>query len=204
MKYLVKIDRLSAWVLFICMILYFVSGYGMLKGIINPALAVKIHLNYLTYIAAVAFVIHTSYAISLAFKRWNIWNIFTKILLLLFYIVLVISLIWVDHFYVKKIPAPNTQNLTNISGTRTTLNMQEIAKHNSASNCWMVINNKVYNLTSFINYHSGGAGNILPYCGKDGTNAFNTKDGQGSHRSGDINIMSNYYIGDLTQKITFN
>jgi len=79
------------------------------------------------------------------------------------------------------------------------LNSAEAAKHNSQQDCWVIVYNKIYNLTGFSSFHSGGAGAIAPYCGKDGTAAFETKDGQGSHRQGDISILANYYVGDLNQ-----
>ena len=74
MKYLIKIDRLAAWLLFICLLLYFITGFSMTKGFISPTLATKLHINYLSYFILVAFVIHTSFAIHLAFKRWHFWR----------------------------------------------------------------------------------------------------------------------------------
>ena len=92
---------------------------------------------------------------------------------------------------------PLSQNSGNPAQAAAVLSLSEVSKHNSANDCYVVVNNKVYNLTDFLNYHSGGAQAILPYCGKDGTNAFNTKDGRGSHRSGDLNVLANYYVGSL-------
>lgn len=82
------------------------------------------------------------------------------------------------------------------------LNMQEISKHNNASDCWVLVNNKVYDLTSFVYSHSGGSGAILPNCGKDGSEAFNTQNGKGSHEPGNINILATFYIGELNQQIS--
>ena len=61
----------------------------------------------------------------------------------------------------------------------------------------MVINNKIYNLTSYISAHPGGTGTIIPLCGKDGTTAFDTKGGQGSHSQNANNLLINYYVGNL-------
>jgi cytochrome b involved in lipid metabolism len=50
--------------------------------------------------------------------------------------------------------------------------MTQVRANNSARSCWTVVDNYVYNLTSWINLHPGGAGAILFLCGTDGTNAF--------------------------------
>lgn len=76
-----------------------------------------------------------------------------------------------------------------------TLNTQEIAKHNTTGNCWIIINSKVYNVTSYLSAHPGGVGAIAPYCGKDAAQAF-----QGlPHSSYANNLLANYFIGDLNQ-----
>jgi len=101
MKYLIKLDRFAAWLLFISLILYFISGYGMTKGLISPQLATSLHISYLTYFVLLAFVIHTSFAIHLAFKRWRIWNGFGKFIFILFYLTFIIGFVYVDRFYKK-------------------------------------------------------------------------------------------------------
>jgi len=81
------------------------------------------------------------------------------------------------------------------SGANITLNAQEIAKHNSTKDCWLIINGKIYNVTSYLGAHPGGAGAIAPYCGKDGTAAF-----VGLPHSQNANsLLSGYYIGNLNQ-----
>ncbi|MFA6460912.1 MAG: cytochrome b5 domain-containing protein [Candidatus Woesearchaeota archaeon] len=81
------------------------------------------------------------------------------------------------------------------------LSTSEVAKHNLAADCWMIINNKVYDFTSLTSSHSGGASAILRDCGKDGTQSFATKGGQGSHSSGAKNQLDSYYLGNLNQVI---
>ncbi len=49
--------------------------------------------------------------------------------------------------------------------------------HKDATSCWTAVRNNVYDLTSFITEHPGGAKNILKLCGKDGTEAFEQKHG---------------------------
>jgi len=94
---------------------------------------------------------------------------------------------------------PNIPGQSNIN-----LTIQEVSKHNSVSDCWMIVNSKIYMLTDFLNTHSGGSSAMIPYCGKDGTNAYDTKDKNParSHQQGDLSILQNYYIGDLGQNIS--
>lgn len=54
----------------------------------------------------------------------------------------------------------------------TTLSVTEISKHNSVQDCWVIISNNVYDVTSYINLHPGGASRISSYCGGDMTQAF--------------------------------
>jgi len=100
-------------------------------------------------------------------------------------------------------PAPSgliDQGLLDSGGV--TLTATEIARHNSISDCWMIINNKVYSLTSYFDQHPGGTSTILPYCGKDGTVGFDTKDKNRSHSQSAQNLLANYYIGDFGQVLS--
>jgi len=77
------------------------------------------------------------------------------------------------------------------------LDMQEVARHNSASDCWTVVRGKVYDVTEFSALHPGGEGAIIYNCGKDGTVGFDTKGGKGSHKDSALDVLSKYLIGDL-------
>ena len=46
--------------------------------------------------------------------------------------------------------------------------MSEVYKHNTRQDCWMVIEDKVYDVTSWIDKHPGGD-LILSYAGLDAT-----------------------------------
>ncbi len=60
----------------------------------------------------------------------------------------------------------------------------------------MIVSGKVYNVTSYIPSHPGGAGSITAYCGKDATSAFS------GHSQNAASILGSYYIGDLGTAIT--
>ncbi len=53
--------------------------------------------------------------------------------------------------------------------------MDEVAAHNTAGDCWTVINGGVYGLSTWIPVHPGGAGVVAMMCGTDGTGAYNGK-----------------------------
>jgi cytochrome b involved in lipid metabolism len=52
------------------------------------------------------------------------------------------------------------------------LSAEQVASHNTKSDCWTVIDGTVYDLTSYIPVHKGGPLPLESICGKDGTNAF--------------------------------
>jgi len=83
-----------------------------------------------------------------------------------------------------------------------TLTPAEIARHNSASDCWTIISGQVYNLTSYLSYHPGGVDIILPSCGADGTVAFQTRGGTGTHSSYADSLLSQYLVSSLNSSLS--
>ncbi|KAI8716148.1 hypothetical protein NCS52_00907800 [Fusarium sp. LHS14.1] len=49
----------------------------------------------------------------------------------------------------------------------------EVAKHNNAKSCWLIIHNEVYDLTKFLPQHPGGRRVIMMHAGRDATQRFN-------------------------------
>lgn len=52
----------------------------------------------------------------------------------------------------------------------------DLAKHHAPSDCWMVVNGVVYDLSAYIAEHPGKRREIDGYCGKDGTKAWEVKE----------------------------
>ncbi len=80
-----------------------------------------------------------------------------------------------------------------------TISLEEVKKHNQPNDCWLIIDNKVYNVTDF-NNHPGGRIAIENYCGQDATNAFQTKGFKNQpHSQKAKNLLENFYLGDLDE-----
>lgn len=52
------------------------------------------------------------------------------------------------------------------------LTRSEVAKHTTINNCWVIINDNVYDVSEFLKKHPGGAKIILAHAGRDATKAF--------------------------------
>merc|ERR1719158_548710 len=53
------------------------------------------------------------------------------------------------------------------------ITVDEVAKHNSKSSCWVIVDGKVLDVTEFLKDHPGGELAIITFAGKDATEEFN-------------------------------
>lgn len=75
--------------------------------------------------------------------------------------------------------------------------LADVAKHNTATDCWIVVNGGIYNVTSYIPIHPGGRNRIINQCGTDATVAFETQGGRGSHSSRAWTILEKFRVSAL-------
>lgn len=83
----------------------------------------------------------------------------------------------------------------NSSSDTITYSVSEVAFHNSAADCWMIIDGNVYDLTDYMS-HPGGDEFRL-YCGMDGTDAYNQIHGGRGHSDYADSLLENYLLGSL-------
>lgn len=72
--------------------------------------------------------------------------------------------------------------------------MEEVKKHSTAGDVWIVVNNKVYDCTKYLEFHPGGVESITIYGGRDCTDDF-----AAVHSNGAYSQLKQYYIGDLAE-----
>jgi cytochrome b involved in lipid metabolism len=87
-------------------------------------------------------------------------------------------------------------NATATSTSGKTYTLAEVGRHPNATSCWTTIGGKVYDLTTWISQHPGGAQAILSICGKDGSVAFNNQHGGQARPAQEL---ASFYIGDLVK-----
>lgn len=76
----------------------------------------------------------------------------------------------------------------------------EITKHNNSDDLWIVIDNKVYDVTKYFSIHPGGKQVLLDVAGKDATERFEFVGH--SHRA--RQKLNEFYIGDIVESEKIN
>ena len=78
------------------------------------------------------------------------------------------------------------------------LGVDDVAKHNTKEDCWMIVNQNVYDVTSFIAI--GKHMQIDQYCGKEATTEFMTRSkGPGTpHPDKAMANLDNFYVGTIS------
>lgn len=72
------------------------------------------------------------------------------------------------------------------------IKLSEVRKHQKEDSCWIIVRNKVYDCTPFLEDHPGGADSILINGGMDSTEEFDA-----IHSAKAQAMLEEYYIGDL-------
>lgn len=80
------------------------------------------------------------------------------------------------------------------------LTAAEVARHDAAADCWMIIDGVVYDVTGFIDSHPGGEA-MLRGCGKDASWFFANRDEAGGHSAGAQALLGSLRIGALGDEI---
>jgi cytochrome b involved in lipid metabolism len=80
-----------------------------------------------------------------------------------------------------------------------TVTFEEVQKHNTKKDCWLVVEDFVYDVSKFIPYHPGGS-ILARYAGQDATDAFYAFHGEEPGSPG-IKALPRYLVGKLDQPL---
>lgn len=75
-----------------------------------------------------------------------------------------------------------------------TFSKAEVSLHNKRTDCWIIIKDKVYDVTSYVEEHPGGDA-ILAHAGDDSTEGFFGP----QHATRVFDMIGDFYIADLEQ-----
>ena len=78
-----------------------------------------------------------------------------------------------------------------------TYTLAEVGRHALESDCWMAIDGQVYDLTSYLPDHPSKPSIILPWCGKEASEAYRTKSKGRAHSPAADQLLPGYRIGRL-------
>ena len=76
-----------------------------------------------------------------------------------------------------------------------TISPAELARHAMPNNCWMAIRGSVYDLSAYLPEHPSRPDIIEPWCGKEATQAYNTKTKGRPHAPYADELLGKYRIG---------
>lgn len=72
---------------------------------------------------------------------------------------------------------------------------EEVSKHNTENDCWVIINDSVYDVTTFLQDHPGGIHAIMTNAGKDATDDFSAV----KHSSNANTFKEEFLVGKLRE-----
>lgn len=78
--------------------------------------------------------------------------------------------------------------------------MEEVAEHNTEDDCWKVIRGKVYDFTDYIPKHPTPPMLFTVWCGKESTEAYDTKGYGRPHSDAADAMLDEYLIGRLADE----
>ena len=81
---------------------------------------------------------------------------------------------------------------TQVIVSNSPLTTTEVAGHNTDADCYLLIKNKVYDVSTYIGKHPGGKSTITNRCGKEVTGIFAS-----IHSNFAWDLLNDYYIGEL-------
>jgi hypothetical protein len=202
----IKVLRMTAFFLIIASFIVLLSGFLMVRmNIIDYSLLRSLHVFFVPMVFIPLLYLHSLAGIIIfLYRKGYSGNKRVKMAVGILWTLAFASFIF---FYISG--SASDSNITPISNSTvsegTVLSLAEISRHSASSSCWLIINNNVYDVTSYLSSHPPGALLITPFCGKDATAAYDTKGAKGQpHSSRADALLGNYLLGHVGSTIARN
>jgi cytochrome b involved in lipid metabolism len=79
------------------------------------------------------------------------------------------------------------------------ITLEQLTRHARPGDCWMAIRGRVYDLTKYLPDHPSRPEIIEPWCGKEATQAYETKTKGRKHSESADNMLPAYRIGTFSK-----
>ena len=81
----------------------------------------------------------------------------------------------------------------------TVYTLEEVAEHDNAEDCWMVIEGNVYDFTDYMPNHPAPPVVMVGWCGREATEGMTTKGYGNNHSDAAWEMMAPYQVGVLAE-----
>lgn len=120
-------------------------------------------------------------------------NVFFSILVAIFLAVGLSAVVLLPAYaQARKVQKETTDSGNAEPKTARKLTLEEVAKHNAESDCWLIVKDKVYDVTPYVNEHPGGE-SILNNAGGENTKGFYGP----QHPRWAYERIEEFFIGDI-------
>lgn len=75
--------------------------------------------------------------------------------------------------------------------------LEQVQNHNKPDDVWIVLHNKVYDVTKYLEDHPGGSAILIEVAGTDATEAFE----ETGHSDEARDELVQYHVGDLPSEV---
>lgn len=100
-------------------------------------------------------------------------------------------------FWAADLWLPESSDTRAVAAQEKTYTLTEIARHATGKDCWMAIRGQVYDFTTYVPQHPADSSVFASWCGKEATEAYQTKTRGRPHSPYADQLMTRYRIGVL-------
>ena len=106
-----------------------------------------------------------------------------------------IGLGYLGYQYLVDVDEPEEITVSEVSEAPVDYSMEQVGERDSADECWVVINDVVYDFTDYIAEHPGGEVNVIDTCGTDASEVFSGD--RSPHSQDNLQRLETYIVGEM-------